>query len=1070
MNCRVCAAELPPGSRFCNQCGAAQQAGPTEERQRRRAAFAAERDDPRAYTPRHLAEKILRSRAALEGERKIVTVLFVDLRRSLELSSELDAEEWHRILDGFFEILTDGVHRFEGTINQYTGDGIMALFGAPIAHEDHAQRACHAAHELGDRLRAYADAMRRERGLELHVRMGLHSGPVVVGRIGDDLRMDYTAQGATVGLAQRLEELASPGRVYLSAATEELVRGWFELEDLGERSLRGAGTQHVYALRGLGPLRTRLDRSRSLGLSRFVGRERELARLEEGRRRALRSGGQLIGVQGEAGSGKSRLCLEFLERCGARGMTTVQASCLSHAADRPLLPLLELLRAAMGVADDASPLASRERLARQMPLLDPEFGPDLPLLFALLGVADPAEPALALDPAVRQARTVALLRRVLRRAQGPAVLLLEDLHWIDAASREFLDEMIAALPETELLLIVNFRPSFQAPWSDLPHYEHIVLGPLAEAELELLLADLLGEHPSVGPLAARIRDQTRGNPFFAEEMVRDLAERGDIEGERGDYRREGELERLVIPSTVQSILAARIDRLPEQEKHALEAAAVIGDRIPGALLARVCGLSDGELAANLARLRRAELLQPFALEPEVIYSFAHPLTREVAYESQLRDTRRRTHAEVAKAIEALYAEQLDEWAAGIARHVRAAGAEREALPWYQRAAHHVYRANPTEARQYWREILTLLGDEPEAPAERELAVEACLNILLLSLVSGITADETQSVYARARLWVDENDFGRLAMITSIYGLAVSATTGHLPTFVRMSDEATDYAERSGNPGVFASVGTTALSALYSVGRFAEVRALGERIMALADDPDLENLFLGADLLPLVRVQLARVEILCGELARGLRMLDAEIERADAEGAVTRQVVFRAYRAEFQEVFEDPAPLARDAADAVALADRTGAPMLVVQSRLVRGLACRLAGDFAAAIEAFDEAHRVMLQRRVLLFDETYVLARLAHAQAAAGLHEAAHSNLAGALERARRLESPAALAAIRLQWARTRLLERDARAAAEIERDLALAEATFRELGVRFYDDLIERSRRAGSRSGKRTR
>jgi class 3 adenylate cyclase len=1049
MTCQACGAELPEGSRFCNRCGAAQPGGIRE---------------PRAYTPRHLADKILRSRAALEGERKVVTVLFADVRRSLELASELDAEEWHRILDGFFEILTDGVHRFEGTINQYTGDGIMALFGAPIAHEDHAQRACHAALELSERLAVYAHELRRDRDLEFDVRMGLHSGPVVVGKIGDDLRMDYTAQGATVGLAQRLEELAEPGRVYLSEATADLVRGWFELEDLGEREMRGGvGQQRVFALRGLGPLRTRLDRSRSLGLSRFVGREAELAQLEDARRRALRYGGQVVAVVGEAGSGKSRLCFEFLERCRARGVAVYQSTCLAHAGDRPLVPLLELLRAAF-VREGEGAQGSRERLTAQLPLLDPAFEPDLPFLFGLLGIADPANPEPELDPAARQHRIFALLRRVLHRAQGPVVLLLEDLHWLDPASREFLDQMIDALPETEMLLLVNFRPSFESPWGGLPHYREIALGPLADAELDQLLGELLGDDSSIVQLRERIRDRTRGNPFFAEELVRDLAERNALVGERGAYRIEGGPARLAIPATVHSIVAARIDRLGEREKEVLEAAAVIGDRIPGPLLARVCGLSDAELAGGLARLRRAELLHPFALEPEILYTFAHPLTREVAYETQLRDTRRRRHAEVAKAIEALYPDQQSAWAAAIARHVRASGAEREAADWYQRAAHYIHRTNPLEARQHWREILHLLGEEPESPPDRELAVEACLNILLLSLVTGIAADEAQSVYARARLYVDEQDFGRLAMVTSIYGLAVSATTGHLPTFVRLCDEATGYAERSGNPAVFASVGTTALSALYVVGRFGEVRALGERILALERNPALEGLFRSADLLPLVHAQLARVEIVCGDAERGLAALGREVERADAERAVTRQVMFREYRAEFLEALGDRKQIESDAAASIALAEQTRAPMMVVLSRVTRSRACLVAEDYPGALEACEEAHRLMLRARILLMDEAYLLARLALAQAGCGLHETARGNLAGALERARRLESPYAVAAVRVQWARARLLEGDRAVAPEIERDLAEAGTAFHAMGARFYEEQIGRYRAALSR------
>ena len=334
VRCTRCEAGLPATARFCNHCGAATEA----------AELAPERS-PRAYTPRHLAEKILTSRAALEGERKQVTVLFADVKGSVELSAQLGPEEWHGIMDGLFRILADGVHRFEGTMNQYTGDGIMALFGAPVAHEDHAQRACYAALHLQQELRRYADKIRLKHGIGFSVRMGLNSGDVVVGKIGDDLRMDYTAQGHTVGLAQRMEQLAEPGVPYLTAHTARLVEGYVRLRSLGEFSIKGAKESlALYALEGLGPLRTPFEVSRARGLSKFVGREAEMQQLEAALGRATRDRGEVIGVVAAAGTGKSRLCFEFLERCRARGIPMREAHCVSHGRLVPYLPILELLR------------------------------------------------------------------------------------------------------------------------------------------------------------------------------------------------------------------------------------------------------------------------------------------------------------------------------------------------------------------------------------------------------------------------------------------------------------------------------------------------------------------------------------------------------------------------------------------------------------------------------------------------------------------------------------------------------------------------------------------------------
>src|SRR5213079_100140 len=351
MRCPSCAYEKLADSRFCAQCGVPLGRDPARV------------PDPRAYTPRHLAEKILSHRSALHGERKQVTVLFADVKGSMDLAEQVDPETWHRILDRFFGILAEGVHRFEGTVNQFTGDGIMALFGAPIAHEDHAQRACWAALHLRDEVRRYADELRTARGFNFAVRMGLNSGEVVVGRIGDDLRMDYTALGHTVGLAQRMEQLAEPGKPLLTERTAKLVTGFFSVRDLGPSRVKGMTEPiRLYELEGAGRLRTRFDVSRARGLSRFVGRAPEMAALEASLEHALAGEGQIVGVVGEPGVGKSRLCHEFAERCRARGIPFIEAHAVAHGKTIPLLPWMELMRNAFGVTEQDGDDMARQKI------------------------------------------------------------------------------------------------------------------------------------------------------------------------------------------------------------------------------------------------------------------------------------------------------------------------------------------------------------------------------------------------------------------------------------------------------------------------------------------------------------------------------------------------------------------------------------------------------------------------------------------------------------------------------------------------------------------------------------
>jgi class 3 adenylate cyclase len=476
--CAACQHANPPDHRFCGGCGAALDAAAVPQPEPTSVPLPTR--DPRTYTPKHLAEKILQSKSALEGERKQVTVLFADVKGSMELAEQLDPEEWHRILERFFEILTEGVHRFEGTVNQYTGDGIMALFGAPIAHEDHAQRACYAALHLRDELARYATEVKREHGLGFSTRMGIHSGDVVVGKIGDDLRMDYTAQGHTVGLAQRMESLASPDSCYLTAATAALVGGYFAFEDLGEFRVKGvAEPVRAHRLLGLGAARTRFDISRARGLSRFVGRAADLRTLEDALEQTDAGNGQAVGVVAMAGTGKSRLCFEFLERCRARGMSVFEGRAVAHGKNIPFLPILEVFRAYFGITLEDDDRGAREKIAGRMVLLDTHFADALPLLFDFLGVADPQRPAPRLDPEARQRQLLAVMRQVIQSVSEdrPTITLIEDLHWLDDANG-----VLASAQQVEAISRRLGEPPVLAALAQLAHgYAHLLAGRPADA-------------------------------------------------------------------------------------------------------------------------------------------------------------------------------------------------------------------------------------------------------------------------------------------------------------------------------------------------------------------------------------------------------------------------------------------------------------------------------------------------------------------------------------------------------------------------------------------------------------
>ena len=714
--------------------------------------------DARSYTPKHLADRILQSRSALEGERKQVTVLFADVTRSMELAEQLDPEEWHRILDRFFEILSEGVHRFEGTVNQYLGDGIMALFGAPIAHEDHAQRACYAALWLANELGAYSRELKREQGLGFSVRMGLHSGEVVVGKIGDDLRMDYTAQGHTVGLAARMQSLASPDTCYMTSEVASLVQGYFELSELGEFNVKGVSDPvNVFELKGMGDVRTRFDVSKARGLSRFVGRASDVQTLETALAQAQAGDGQVVGIVAEAGVGKSRLCFEFLEACRAKGLRTLEGRALSHGKNIPLLPILQAFRDYFGIDEGDGDRQVREKIVGRMLLFDEAYREDLPVLFDFFGVSDPEHPAPPMDPEVRQRQLFSVLRRTVQRdnSAGTMVTLIEDLHWLDGASEAWLEQWVDAHAGSQSLLVVNTRPEYRAEWMQKPWYRQIPLRPLGREAIADLLADLLGDKETVDALASRIYERTAGNPFFAEEVIRGLVESGNLAGERGSYRLVVPVERIEVPTNVQSLLAARIDNLDEDDKRLLQTAAVLGKEFSEPVLAAVTEQSRELLAPALQRLKAADFLYEEAIYPVAEYAFKHPLTHAVALEGQLRERRRAVHERAAEAIEEDRADRLDEAAALIAHHWEEAGRALEAARWHDRAASFIGKSDFAESQRHYRRVRELLERVPESPEAPALGADACRSILALSFRLGVDAEEREAAFEEGLAWAKQ---------------------------------------------------------------------------------------------------------------------------------------------------------------------------------------------------------------------------------------------------------------------------------------------------------------------------
>ncbi|HEX5974440.1 MAG TPA: AAA family ATPase, partial [Rubrobacteraceae bacterium] len=583
--------------------------------------------------------------------------------------ADRDPEDARKILDPVLELMMEAVHHYEGTVNQVMGDGIMALFGAPLAHEDHAVRACYAALRMQTSVKGYAEEVQRTAGVAIEIRVGLNAGEVVVRSIGSDLRMDYTAVGQTTHLAARLEQMAMAGSILITAGALRLVEGYVRAKPLGAVPVKGMTEPvEIYELTGAGPARTRLQAAAARGLSRFVGRAVELDAL----RRALdsvRAGhGHVVGVVGEPGLGKSRLFREFTHSPRLQDWLIVESTAVSYGKGTPYLPVIDLLKGyfRIGSRDDARTI--REKVTGKLLILAETLKPTLPVLLSLLDVPIEDVAWQQLDPPQRRQRTLDAVKRLFMHESHvqPLCLIVEDLHWIDAETQALLDSLVESLPTARLLLLVNYRPEYHHGWGGKTYYTQLTLGPLPPETAEELLHALLGEDPQLQPLRQLLVERTERNPFFLEESVRALVETGVLIGEPGAYRVTRAQPSIPVPATVQAVLAARIDRLPPAEKSLLQAAAVIGKRVPFTLLEAIA--PEPELHLSLAHLQAAEFLYETSLSPELEYTFKHALTHEVAYGSLLPDQRRALHAGIMTALESIFSDRLSEQLERLAHH------------------------------------------------------------------------------------------------------------------------------------------------------------------------------------------------------------------------------------------------------------------------------------------------------------------------------------------------------------------------------------------------------------------
>jgi class 3 adenylate cyclase/tetratricopeptide (TPR) repeat protein len=771
-SCPQCGFANPPQAKFCGQCATSLSGSLSATASPPHTLHS---DTPLSYTPAYLAEKILYSKSALEGERKQVTVLFADMKSSMELLADRDPEEARRLLDPVLERMMAAVHRYEGTVNQVLGDGIMALFGAPVAHEDHAVRACYAALAMQEAIRRYTEELRRAHGIEVQIRVGLNSGEVVVRAIGNDLHMDYSAIGQATHLAARMEQLAAPGSIQLTAETLRLAEGLVQVKPLGPIPVKGLSHPvEVFELAGAWPARTRLQAFAARELTRFVGRQAEVEAIRQSIEQAGAGHGQLVAVIGEPGVGKTRLFYEFICSHRAHGWLLLESHGVSHGKATPYLPIRDLLKAyfQLEARDDGARV--REKLTGKLLMLDEALSPTLPALLTLLDVPVEDREWQALDPPQRRQRTLDALKRLLLRESQvqPLVVVCENLHWIDTETQAFLDSLVDSLPTARILLLVNYRPEYQHTWVSKTYYTQLRLDPLPPTSAQTLLQALLGDDPDLAPLKRVLIGRTEGNPFFLEESARTLVESQVLVGEPGAYRLARAPLSIQVPATVQAVLAARMDRLPAEDKILLQTAAVIGKDVSFPLLQAIAELPEEALRGALTHLQAAEFLYEASLFPELEYTFKHALTQEVAYGSLLQERRRALHARIVEALEALYPDRMDEQVERLAYHALRGEVWRKALAYFcQAGAKATARSAHREAGGCFEQALVTLQHLPEDQDTCKQAIDlrfSLRNALLPLGEQGQIFDHLRAAKTLAEALHDEPRLGRACAYLAEY--------------------------------------------------------------------------------------------------------------------------------------------------------------------------------------------------------------------------------------------------------------------------------------------------------------
>ncbi len=781
------------------------------------------------------------SRSSSEGERKQVTVLFADVAGFTSLSEELDPEEVRDLMEPCLDIMTAGVHAYEGTVAQFTGDGIMALFGAPVAFEDAPVRAVRAAIEMRERLSAYS-AKLADKAIAFEVRIGLNTGLVVVGSMGSDQAVEYTAIGDTVNLASRMESAALPGSVLVSESTYRLAQGFFEFEPLGELEIKGK-KKRVMAYRVLSTkeAKTRMEASLPSGLSPFVGRSDELSRLRECFEKARGGEGQVVGIVGEPGIGKSRLLLQLRELLPEGEYTYLEGGCIHYGEAMAYLPILGILRNYFDIQEGDEEATSKRKMDERLASINGQIAHILPPLQELLSLAVDDQTFLSLEPVQRRERVFEAIRYLLIAAsqQRPLILAIEDLHWIDKTSEEFLSYFIEGLPTASVLLLLLYRPEYIPAWVSKTFYSQVRVDHLPEESSTKLVRAVLSEGEVSPEISDFIVEKTAGNPLFIEEMTRGLLEAGSIIKDNEHYVLSTSPSDIQVPDTIQGIIASRLDRLQEELKESLQVASVIGQEFSLRLLEEVTGISK-PLKSYLNQMQSTEFIYEKSIFPEPEYIFKHALTQEVAYNSLLLKRRKEIHERIGQAIERLYSDNLDDFYETLAYHFARSENREKALHYLSLSGEKAAMDYSNwEAINYYREAISMLDTLPETEERDGRLLEFSLCLTFPFALLGFPDGCLENLQYAERLAEKLGDEEALMTVYRKFAMYYGAK-GNMSLGMEYSEKCFDQAQEVGDVEVMANTAFEIMTPMLFSSRIAEMAAMCERVIELIEEQHRET--------------------------------------------------------------------------------------------------------------------------------------------------------------------------------------------------------------------------------------